>query len=122
MRLVKNYKNYWMLLRSILGAAFYRNKLRCLILYILYCLKKVDTMCKKYMLALASKEMDNSFVRKVSFEDSFGFSFKKRNGYEIWKKLLERNGFDGNLYKTNYDEETYQLTKQHLFWFGNHFS
>ena len=69
------------------------------------------------MIALASKEMDDSFVRKVSFEDSFGFSFKKRNGYEIWKKLLERNGFDGNLYKTNYDEETYQLTKQHLFWF-----
>lgn len=53
MRLVKNYKNYWMLLRSILGAAFYRNKLRCLILYILYCLKKVDTMCKKYIIVLS---------------------------------------------------------------------
>ena len=53
MRLVKNYKNYWMLLRSILGAAFYRNKLRCLILSRLYCLKKVDTMCKKYIIVLS---------------------------------------------------------------------
>ena len=79
-------------------------------------LKEQKEKTEDYMLALASKEMDDSFVRKVSFEDSFGFSFKKRNGYEIWKKLLELNGFDGNLYKTNYDEETYELTKQHLFW------
>ena len=79
-------------------------------------LKEQKEKTEDYMLALASKEMDDSFVRKVSFEDSFGFSFKKRNGYEIWKKLLELNGFDGNLYKTNYDEGTYELTKQHLFW------
>lgn len=79
-------------------------------------LKEQKEKTEDYMLALASKEIDDSFARKVSFEDSFGFSFKKRNGYEIWKKLLELNGFDGNLYKTNYDEETYELTKQHLFW------
>lgn len=79
-------------------------------------LKEQKEKTEDYMLALASMEMDDSFVRKVSFEASFGFSFKKRNGYEIWKKLLEQNGFDGNLYKTDYDEETYELTKQNLFW------
>lgn len=79
-------------------------------------LKEQKEKTEDYMLALVSKEMDDSFVRKVSFEDSFGFSFKKRNGYEIWKKLLEQNGFDGNLYKTDFDEESYDLTKQHLFW------
>lgn len=79
-------------------------------------LKEQKEKTEDYMLALASKEIDDSFARKVSFEDSFGFSFKKRNGYEIWKKLLELNGFDGNLYKTDFDEESYDLTKQHLFW------
>lgn len=79
-------------------------------------LKEQKEKTEDYMLALASKEIDDSFARKVSFEDRFGFSFKKRNGYEIWKKLLVQNGFDGNLYKTDFDEESYDLTKQHLFW------
>lgn len=88
--------------------------------YQTYVVSDVDLKAKKdntedYVKALASDEMDDSLVRKISFEEAFGFSYDSLNGFEILHRLMERNGFDGNLYKVEFDKQTYDMTKQNLY-------
>lgn len=75
--------------------------------------QKDDT--EDYVRALASEEMDDSLVRRVNFDECFGFSYRDLNGYEVLEKLMDENGFDGSLYDTEYDENTYDMTKQNLY-------
>lgn len=85
-----------------------------------YAVSDVDLKAQKddtedYVKALASDEMDDSLVRKISFEEAFGFSYDSLNGSEILQRLMERNGFDGSLYKVDFDKQTYDMTKQNLY-------
>ena len=88
--------------------------------YQTYAVSDVDLKVQKddtedYVKALASDEMDDSLVRKISFEEAFGFSHDRLNGSEILQRLMERNGFDGSLYKVDFDKQTYDMTKQNLY-------
>lgn len=75
--------------------------------------KKDDT--SEYALSLASDGLDDSLVKEIAFCDGFGFSYEGMNASQIFDKLLEVNGFDGDLYKASFDKKTYESTKQNLF-------
>ena len=65
--------------------------------------------------SLADGLFDETANRDASFDEVFGFSYAGLNGWELYEKLLEVNGFDGSLTKVTFDEDTNQLTGQRLY-------
>lgn len=65
--------------------------------------------------AVSAAEYDDSLIQTVDFADGFGFSYQGLNARGIYEALLELEGFDGDLSKVTFDNETHEMTKQNIY-------
>lgn len=70
-----------------------------------------------YSKAMAGTEFHAELVKKDSFENVFGFSYKEKDAWQIYKELLMLNSVSGDFEKATLDEATYDITKQRLYEF-----
>ena len=68
-----------------------------------------------YTEAMEETEFDYTKVKKVNFQDAFGFEYVGKNGWEIYQELLKRYDLGLELGEATFDAETYELTTQKLF-------
>lgn len=54
-------------------------------------------------------------ARETDFETEFGFDYQKMNGKEIYEKLLQMSGIDGDLNKVTFDTAAYDMTGQEVY-------
>ena len=78
-------------------------------------LKKESDHTEDYSASLKEEQMDDSLVKTVDFEEGFGFSYEGMDGRQVFEKLLETSGVDGDLNQAVYDKETYEMTKEKTY-------
>lgn len=65
--------------------------------------------------AVSAKEYDDSLIKQVSFNEGFGFSYEGISAFDLYKTVLEKEGFDGKLTDVTLDEERTKLTGQNNY-------
>lgn len=78
-------------------------------------LKGQKEYTEDYTEAMAGTQFDDTKVKKVSFQDAFGFAYAGKNGWEIYQELLKGYNLQIDLEEASFDAETYELTTQKLF-------
>lgn len=75
-----------------------------------------------YALAIAEEEFDDSKVGTMSFCDAFGFEYQKENAWDLYKKLLESIGIDGDIQNATFDVKRYETSGRELYILNEHCS
>lgn len=75
-----------------------------------------------YVLAIAEDGFDDSKIGTMSFMDAFGFEYQKENVWELYQKLLDANGIDGDIQNATFDAKSYETSGREIYIINEHCS
>ena len=73
-----------------------------------------------YVLAIAEDGFDDSKIGTMSFMDAFGFEYQKENVWELYQKLLDANGIDGDIQNATFDAKSYETSGREIYVMNEH--
>ncbi len=78
-------------------------------------MEKGTDFTEDYASAMIGNEFEEELVSRMEFEEAFGFSYAELDAWEIYEKLLSRNGIAAEIEDASFDEDTFRRTTQIIF-------
>lgn len=78
-------------------------------------LKDGSDWTEDYHDSLEEGLFDENGNKTISFLEGFDFSYKGLNGWQLYEKLLSKNGFDGSLSDVTFDADVNKISGQNLY-------